>query len=97
MRQSRQCQEMRDEESQEREVLHFVGSQSNKRLPAEGERTGLFLLLSSESAANNPSLVFVINSKSLIYIFQLLDVWIARRSEGAEGQLGSRPAPDSGL
>ena len=52
MRQSRQCQEMRDEELQEREVLHFVGSQSNKRLPAEeGKRTGLFLLLSSESAA----------------------------------------------
>ena len=82
MRQSRQRQEMRDEESLEREVLHFVGSQSNKRLP-EGERTGLFLLLSSESASNNPSLVFVINSKSLIYIFQLLDVWIAWRSEGS--------------
>ena len=85
MRQSRQRQEMRDEESLEREVLHFVGSQSNKRLP-EGERTGLFLLLSSESASNNPSLVFVINSKSLIYIFQLLDVWIAWRSEGSGGQ-----------
>ena len=81
---------MRDEESLEREVLHFVGSQSNKRLP-EGERTGLFLLLSSESASNNPSLVFVINSKSLIYIFQLLDVWICSEERGeAESQLGSR-------
>ena len=91
MRQSRQCQEMRDEESQERDALHFVGSQSNKRLPAEGERTGLFLLLSSESAANNPSLVFVINSKSLIYIFQLLDVWIAPRSEGSKRRASLGP------
>ena len=54
-------------------------SPTNVFQQAEGERTGLFLLLSSESAANNPSLVFVINSKSLIYIFQLLDVWIAPR------------------
>ena len=57
----------------------------------EGERTGLFLLLSSESAANNPSLVFVINSKSLIYIFQLLDVWIALRSEGSKRRASLGP------
>ena len=76
--------------SRQREVLHFVGSQSNKRLP-EGKRIVFFTILCSVSASNNPSLVFVINSKSLIYIFQLLDVWICSEERGeAESQLGSR-------
>ena len=86
-----------------RQVLHFVGSQSNKHSP-EGERTAFYFLqssASSESASNNPSLVFVINSKSLIYIFQLLDVWICSEERreawvqaadsGGRGQRGEDP------
>ena len=82
MRQSRQCQEMRDEESQERERgFAFCWVSVQQKSSSRGWKNWLisFTQFRVRCAANNPSLVFVINFKSLIYIFQLLDVWIARR------------------
>ena len=60
---------VRDEE---RCTLH---AESKSKCLPEGERTDSFFTPGSASASNNSSLVFVINSESLIYIFQQLDVW----------------------
>ena len=76
MRQSRLRHKMRDEESLETGFAFcWVAVQQTS---SRGWKNCLLFstILISESASNNPSLVFVINSKSLIYIFQLLDVWI---------------------
>ena len=76
MRQSRLRHKMRDEESLETGFAFcWVAVQQTQ---SRGWKNCLLFstILISESASNNPSLVFVINSKSLIYIFQLLDVWI---------------------
>ena len=101
MRQSRLRHKMRDEESLETGFAFcWVAVQQTQ---SRGWKNCLLFLtiLSSESASNNPSLVFVINSKSLIYIFQLLDVWICSEERreawvqaadsGGRGQRGEDP------